>query len=451
MSGRTLMSLLIAISLLMVSCAPAAEEDAATDTTQEIGVDSTEATEETTSTSSSDPATDDEPVTLVLWSWQDAYAEEWAAIFDVFEEQHPSIEIEFRGISGTEYDTVLRTGLSSADGPDVAFLRAYGLLQPVVAGGNVVAVDGLVDGLDSLPDAVLDGARSVEDDRIYGVPFALQTLQLFSNDDVMAEHGLSQPSTWGELLESCDTLRDAGVAPIAAGVSSAWILPAYLTVFGATSYGGSAFTDEVRSGATNFTDPRYVSAIGNLDQVAARCFPEGAEGLSAGDAKTLFLSGEAAMHVAGSWDIIDIAAAGFPVSVFPSPATPDASDDVRLTPGYVDGSIGINAESPHQDEAVQLLEWLTTPEFGNLLMDELIQPSVVPGTTTNHPLLQQAIDYYGEHPTSWIEYSDFSYGSPDAWTLSQENLQAMLLDQQAPEDVAEAVDRGVSQWLEPSG
>lgn len=389
--------------------------------------------------------------TITVWSWQEDYTAQWEEIFDVFEESHPGIEVEFRGISATEYDTVLRTAMSGDKGPDVMFLRSYGLFQYLVEGDKLVALDDRVADMSNWPDAILDGARGASDGKLYGVPFALQTLQVFQNEQLFDKYDVAPPRTWDQLLGACDTFRRHGITPIAGSVKDDWVLPIHLTTFGATRYGGPEFEQQLLSGQTTFTDPDYVAAIGLLREVVQRCFPADAAGVSAGDALTMFLSGKAAMRSHGSWEISVFQEQGqdLEVGLLPVPAAPQAVADQQLTGGYVDGSLGLNADSPHKKQAQELLRWLTTEEFGNLFMDKLAQPSVVPGTHTDNALLQQAVDNYRQHPTPYIEYADFGYGTPDGWTLARAQLQKVMLGQASPPEAAAAIQRGIGQWFEP--
>ncbi|MGH9162407.1 MAG: ABC transporter substrate-binding protein [Vicinamibacteraceae bacterium] len=387
-------------------------------------------------------------VTLRVWSWQQAFEPQWNEIFDVFEESHPSIEVEFRGIAGTEYDRVLAAGLSEDSGPDVPFVRSYGALQGLIAGGSLEPISEDI-GLESWPEAIKDGVRSADDGQLYAVPFAMQTIQIFYNQGLFDEVGLELPTTWEEYMTSCGTFAENDILPLANGASSSWTLPMVLHTLAATRFGGPDFAQSLLSGETTFEDPAYVDAIGIVQGVFEDCAFDSPGGVSAGDALTLFSSGEAAMRIGGSWEIAQLEDTGLDFSLFAAPPTPDAVTDHPLTPGYVDGGLGISSKSEHKDEARELLEWLTTPEFGNLLMENLKQPSVVPETETTSPMLQEALDFYRTNPTPYLELASFGFGSPDAVTLLSEGLQGVILGTQSPEGAAASVQKGIEQWFQP--
>src|SRR5699024_5900222 len=116
-------------------------------------------------------------------------------------------------------DTILKTGLNDDNGPDVAQLRSYGLLQPLAEAGSLVPLEEVVPDLATFPKDVLDGARGEKDGKVYGVPFAIQTMNVMYNKDLFAKNGISVPTTWGEMTAAFDKLKKAGVIPMAATVT----------------------------------------------------------------------------------------------------------------------------------------------------------------------------------------------------------------------------------------
>lgn len=132
-------------------------------------------------------------VTLSLWSWRVEDVKAYDKILARFEESHPKIDVEFKPFQATEYNNILATGLSGTAGPDVAQLRAYGGLQPLVEAGQLVPLDGKVEALSGFDAKLLEGAKGHTDGKIYGVPFAYQTLQVFYNKKLFADNGIQPP------------------------------------------------------------------------------------------------------------------------------------------------------------------------------------------------------------------------------------------------------------------
>src|SRR5512138_1873634 len=116
-----------------------------------------------TATGSSDTNSD---VTLSVWSWRPEDAAVYRQIFAKFHESHPHITVDFKPYKATEYNTILSTGLTQAGGPDVAQLRAYGGVQPLIDAGDLVPLDGQVAGLSNFETAALDGIRGKKDGKV---------------------------------------------------------------------------------------------------------------------------------------------------------------------------------------------------------------------------------------------------------------------------------------------
>ena len=153
--------------------------------------------------------------TITVWGWRQEDAKTYDKIFAAFEKEHPGVTVEYVPYLNTEYDTILSTGLKDASGPDVAQLRSYGLLQPLVESGDLVALDDEVSELADFSPSVLDGARGVSDGAVYGVPFAIQTLHVIYNKAVFDELGLEEPTTWDEMTSAFDEIKASGVTPLA--------------------------------------------------------------------------------------------------------------------------------------------------------------------------------------------------------------------------------------------
>lgn len=442
---RRLLLTLSVLCLLLAACAPstggdesaAPGEDPAATAEEETGGGATEAG------SDSDLSGD-----LTVWSWRTEDVAGYEKIFETFTERHPGVTIDFVAHVNTEYNTILSTGLTEEGGPDVMQLRAYGGLQPFVESGNLLPLDDEVD-VSGFSDDVLEGARGT-DGTLYGVPFAIQTMQVFYNQAIFDEHGLEEPETWDDFIAINQTLADAGVTPMATTGADAWMLPIVHDTVAATRYGGGEFADALLAGDTDFTDPDYVASIELVEQLS-EFFPPDVVGVAYTDAQVLFTTGQAAMFPGGSFETAFFReqAPDLEMGVFSVPPPPDAVTDTVLTPGWMDGSWGVNASSPDQEAALELVRWMATEEYGQLFADELGQLSAVPGVTPQDPLLAEMAEGYEQNPAPYLHLMHFRYGEPTGDSILGEGIQQMLLGDADAAQVAENVQTGVSQWFEP--
>ena len=393
---------------------------------------------------------DGEGTTLEVWSWRTEDVDEYEKIFDAYEAEHDGVTVEFKPYVATEYDTILSTGLSAEGGPDVAQLRAYGGLQPLCEAGRLVELEAEDVDTSAISEDVLEGARCESDGGLYGVPFASQALVVYYNKAIFEDNGLEEPQTWEELMEVSSTLQDADVTPYAVTGKDNWVLPMLHDLFTAPRYGGPEFEQAVQSGETDFTDPDYVASIETMEEVTPY-FPEDVVGVDYATAQTLFTSERAAMYPGGSFELAFFQEQNpdLEMGVFAVPPPPGAVVDQTMTPGWVDASFGVNSESPDQEEALELVKWMASEEYGQMVSDELKQLNPVEGVTPGDPLLQEISQLHTESPTPYLLLQDFRYGEPTGTDLMAAGLQSMLLGDSDAQAVSEKLQKGVAQWFEP--
>ncbi len=390
-------------------------------------------------------------VHLTVLSWRPEDTAGYKKIFATYEKSHPKVTIDFKPIKSTEYLTVLPTELKKASGgPDVVQLKPYGPLQSLITAGNLMPIDGQVD-TSKWDPKILQAAKGKQDGKLYGVPYALQTLQMLYNKKIFADQGIQPPTTWAEFMAANDKLKKAGVTPMATSGLQPWVLAIDHQIFGATQYGGDDFEKAVLSGQKNFTDPAYTASLDTTAKLK-QYYPDKVAAVDYPDAQTLFTSGKAAMYPGGSYEVGPFTKTNpdLQVGFFDVPPAPGSTITHPLTSGYVDGSYGINAKTTHKAEATELLKWMATPAFGQLYADTLKQISLVPGTTPSDPLLAQAYKNYQDHGATYMMVVDFGYGNPLGRDQEGMALQKMLGGGSAA-DAGKFVQKGVSAWFKPSG
>ncbi|MGF3054455.1 ABC transporter substrate-binding protein [Microbacterium sp. YY-03] len=398
---------------------------------------------------SADPSA--EEVTLTVWSWRTEDIEKYNKIFDVYEEAHPGVTVEFEAFQNTEYNQILTTGLAGSDGPDIPMVRAYGQLQPNIEAGQLESIDGKVEGLDAIAPSVLAGAKGKEDGKTYAVPLATQTLQMFYNKGIFEEHGLEVPTTWDEFIALNTELKDAGITPMALGAKDAWILPIFADIVGSARYGGTDFEAAVLDGSKDFTDADYVASLQVVSDMQEFMVPD-VVGVSYADSQIQFTSGQAAQFPGGSFEIATFTtqAPDMEIGSYQVPLPPQAVSDTPVSPAYADGNFAINSKSKNKDAAFELLNWMATAEFGQLVADELNQFSAIPGVDYADPVMREAWSNYQDGPASYLLLVNFRYGEPQGTAVLGEQIQKMFMGDADPTSAATALQTGVSQWFTPT-
>ena len=101
---------------------------------------------------------DGKKTTLTVWSWRVEDEAAYNKIFDAYEKSHPKVNVDFKAFKATEYNKILATGLAGSDGPDVPQVRSYGQVEPTIASGALVPLDGKVD-LSGWDENVVNSAK----------------------------------------------------------------------------------------------------------------------------------------------------------------------------------------------------------------------------------------------------------------------------------------------------
>lgn len=389
---------------------------------------------------------------LTVWSWRTEDIAGYKKIFDVYEEKHPGVEVEFKAFKNTEYPTILQTGLAkSSGGPDVAQLKPFGPVQAFIEGGNLTALDGKVD-LAGWPQEVVASAKGKKDGKVYGVPFAIQTLHVLYNKKIFADNGIEVPTTWDDLKAAGDKLKKAGVTPMATTAKEPWVMGLTHEIFAATRMGGDKFAQDVVAGKKDFTDPDYTASLKTVADLKPY-FPDDVTAVPYLDAQALFSSGKAAMYPGGAYELgpFKTANPGLDIGFFDAPLPPGAKMDKPVTPGFADGSYGVNAKSPNQKEALELVKWMATPEFGQLFADELKQISAVPGVAPKDPLLAEMIGKYRTQGEPYSMAVHFGYGEPLGRDAEGEAIASMLLGKSDAKAAGSKIQKDIEAWFKPEG
>jgi raffinose/stachyose/melibiose transport system substrate-binding protein len=386
-------------------------------------------------------------VKLTFWSWRTE--DKWAydRMIRAFEAKNPGIKVEFMPFRQTEYNTILSSALTGGKGPDIIHLRAYGGLETFAAPGYLAALDyEKIPELKRFPLQTMVGARARKDGKIYGVPFATQTLVVFYNKKLFQQHGVSVPKTWDAFLGLMKTLKDKGVTPIANGAKEGWTLEILSGVVAPNFYGGTTFFEAVTRGQTTFRDPTYTNAIAKMLDLRPY-MPQGFMGVDYATMQQLFLNEQAAMFIGGSWEIGFFKAQNKNLDFGVFAAPPEKADQMPWVSSFADGNYGVNAKTPNMDAAMKFIRFTATQEFGQMFTDLLAQTSAVPGVVIKDPNLQ-SVQAMNRKATPYVMLVGFRWQAPTGSTLLQSSLQAMMAGQATPAQVGDEVTRGLSSWVE---
>jgi raffinose/stachyose/melibiose transport system substrate-binding protein len=385
--------------------------------------------------------------TLDMWSWRTEDVAAYNEILSAYEEQ-AGVTVNFEAFLNTEYNTLVATALQANEAADVVQTRSYGGVRPWIEGGFLLPLDGQVESLANYSETALDAVRNPETGEVHGVPFAIQVLQMYYNRSIFNELGLEIPTTWEEFIAVNEVLQEAGYIPIAVTGMDDWMLPILHTVVAAGTYGGTDFVEGVLGGSRTFEDPAFVESVQAVKDLQPY-FPPDVTGVSYDDSRTLFVNEMAAMFPGGSWEAAFFREQNpdLDLGVF---AVPAKGTDEALVSWFVDGSWAVTTSSDDPEAALDFVDWLGSPEFGQLFTDRLAQISPIAGVTPTDPVLNEIVTLWNESATPYMLLVHFRYGDPWGTAVIGQDIQRLFLDRMTPEEVGASLQSQMATWFTPS-
>lgn len=283
---------------------------------------------------------------------------------NLVKEKWPNVTLEVTKLPDDNYYTSLKTKLASGECPDII------LTQPMYAGSNscyALAEAGYLTPLNDLE--YVSNMANLEavtyDGNLVTATATISILGTYYNKDMFEEVGItSVPSSWQELLDACQKLKDAGHQPIVMGDKDMYVLQFGLYQIACNEiYAKNADYDvQLRTGDTHFTDEgTWDTVLSMYKELYDNGYIDASQslGYGASQAITAFVDGKAAMTFDGSFNATALLAQGaagdFERGYFPIPA---ASGDTH-TATCLGAGYSIYSGSKNIDACKELLDyWL---------------------------------------------------------------------------------------------
>lgn len=193
------------------------------------------------------------------------------------------------------------------------------------------------DKLAELPQSIVAITNNAPllDGKSYVAPLSVAATigGIYYNKDIFDDLGLSEPKTYGEFLNICETIKDSGVAPLVVGGKDGWHMG-----FTWAHY----WNKNIQSKNLNWIEDRYRGEVKFSDDDMKASLLEYADlwkkgyvekgFLSTGDNQTasFLITGKAAMLISGTWMIQQIIDADPEFNLGWAPI-PDEKGELQLT------------------------------------------------------------------------------------------------------------------------
>jgi raffinose/stachyose/melibiose transport system substrate-binding protein len=393
-----------------------------------------------------------EKVTLTIESWRNDDLKIWQdTIIPAFNAEHPNIEVVFAPTAPAEYNGALNAKLEGGSAGDLITCRPFDASLALYDAGYLAPLTDL-PGMEGFSDVAKSAWTTDDGATTFCVPMASVIHGFIYNKALFDELGLQEPTTEAEFFALLDAIKADGRMPaLAMGTADQWEAATMgFQNIGPNYWKGEAGRQGLIEGGEKFTDPQYVAAFESLAKWADY-MPEGFEAQTYPDSQNLFTLGGAAIYPSGSWEIsVFNEQADFPMGAF-LPPLPEGADTCYIS-DHTDIALGMNAATPHPEEARTFLSWMTTAEFAELYSNAL------PGFFSlsdneiqlEDPLAQEFMSWRGEcESTIRNSYQILSRGEPnlenELWRVSAQVLNGDM----TPEQATAELQSGLEKWYEP--
>ncbi len=223
-----------------------------------------------------------------------------AAIAD-YEAANPGVKIEMEAFENESYKTKIKAAVAANELPDIYFSWGGGFSEAFVEAGKVLKLDDYYANYKSeLPQGTLSYATY--NNSLYGVPYVVSISGIFYNKKMFEENNLSEPKTWDELLNVCQTFQDKGITPFGVSVKEAWVMAMFNDALTLKCVGPEKLDKAFTENGQSYRDEDFMDAANKLQQLFdSGAFKEAAAGLSNDEAVAEFLNGTVPMFVTGAW------------------------------------------------------------------------------------------------------------------------------------------------------
>ncbi|MGK3952133.1 ABC transporter substrate-binding protein [Microbacterium sp. I2] len=292
------------------------------------------------------------------------------AAAEAFEEE-TGIPVEVIASGVDEYQTTLRTQLSSGTAPDVFFVWAGDgnpMAMQVVSDAGLVADLSDMDFVEKIPEGFVSVSQN--GGKTYTAPISSAGIGSAFNMTAMEENGWTIPTTWTDTLAFCQEVKAAGKTAFALAAGTPWNTQLISYALAPTLVYGPQpdFAQAMAEGEVTFADSAWVEVFDKyLEMQDAGCFQENALGTVYEDALAMVSSGDAMASVQVNASLAAIrqgAPDGTEFTLAPLPATDDETE-TRMA-AAMGAAYGINADASNPEGARQLVEFLTSDEGQNV-------------------------------------------------------------------------------------
>jgi raffinose/stachyose/melibiose transport system substrate-binding protein len=306
-----------------------------------------------------------------------------------FEKAHPGVKVQVQQESDQGYKDKIKVLASSSNIPDIYFAWAGSYAKQYVDAGFAADLTSVLGkGTDwnktLAPSAV---AAGVYNGKNYGIPIDLDAKFMVYNKKIFADNGISAPTTFDQLLSTCQALKAKGITPINFGNKNGWPALHYITQLNSYNVPAATLASDYNSDKGKYTDPGYAKSLTEFKDLLTQCSAAdtSSNGVDHTDAQVGFAAGKSAMMYLewvefGLLDNTQLTKDGW--DFFKLPATAGSKGDTSTLVGAPDMFL-INSKSKNAPLAVAFMKFVVNKENAAKMQTLMVgYPSPVIGSLT---------------------------------------------------------------------
>jgi len=317
------------------------------------------------------------------------------ALVEGFQKKYPDIQLDYIALGDPGLMDKTKITMAAGSGlPDIFQSWGGSVMGGYADAGQLLDLSKELKGIKGSAAAA---AAMTWKGKTYGVAPFFAVAGVFYNEKIFADNGLKVPTTVEGFEAVCDKLLAKGIQPFACGAKDKWpalALYMYLT----NRFGGDASAKASQRKLAYDSDAFVKAAQLYQKWIKAGYFGATPLGEAYGDAQNLMATGQAAMHVTGSWMCAQYANSEFTDQTirffgFPGLAKGGVGKDSDVM-GMTDiGFAATKAAASKKDAAVKFLSYAMSPEACAFEPGRICS---VPGVVAKNPITAQASSVFAK-------------------------------------------------------
>jgi len=364
-----------------------------------------------------------------------------------FAQENPGIEVvqETAPGRGPLLMERLRTQMVTGNPPDMFWLASGEIARPFIDAGFVAPLDPYYANYGWEKVLIPWAAQRIKyKNQWWGVPRSTRGMGFWYRTDLFRNHNLTEPKTYAELEQVCETLQQANIYCLSMGGKFGWNtmrLVDYLLEVSA----GPELHDRLNRLEAPWDSPEVVRAYTLLKRwVDRKWILPGFLSLAPDDARLPWYRGDAAMVLEGDWMEAAIRTDEQDISKFDFFLGPTDHQPQRFS--AFPEQIMVAASSKKRDAAAKFLNWYIQPRVQQKYFTLLEGPTATKGVLpepAQWPRLYKWRVVLARDSIFFPTDQVFVNQLMDSWFQVQDSVVA---GRTAPEEAARALERYATGW-----